>query len=237
MNIALSLKLRRFVEERVREGLNKNASGVVSDALRGMIEKDRMRHGIASGLSSWSTGPAGRGMPGIGAGSDIEALVFTVLMQATKDQDKDLELIMAEVKAETAAKQALRAIVNRVARDVAANAGQMDGKPRLNLKAGMGGLNGYMCCQMPVPDIQSATGVAYYATNLVPGGAPLTDLAQLKAILADLQGNLDSMNEMSEMTSMRLQMAVDRRSRLILTLSNIMKKISDTQAAVVQNLK
>ena len=53
----------------------------------------------------------------------------------------------------------------------------------------------------------------------------------------DTGRNLDSMNEMSEMTSMRLQMAMDRRSKFISTLSNIMKKISDTQGALVQNLK
>jgi hypothetical protein len=36
------------------------------------------------------------------------------------------------------------------------------------------------------------------------------------------------MNELSEMTSLRLQMMMDRRSKFISTLSNIMKKISTT---------
>lgn len=49
--------------------------------------------------------------------------------------------------------------------------------------------------------------------------------------------NLDAMNEMSETTSMRLQMTMDRRSKFISTLSNIMKKISTTQDTLVQNLK
>jgi hypothetical protein len=48
---------------------------------------------------------------------------------------------------------------------------------------------------------------------------------------------LDSMNEMSKMTSLRLQMMLDRRSRFMSTLSNIMKKLSDTQNSLVQNLK
>jgi hypothetical protein len=39
------------------------------------------------------------------------------------------------------------------------------------------------------------------------------------------------------MTSMRLQMTMDRRSKFISTLSNIMKKISTTQDTLVQNLK
>jgi hypothetical protein len=50
-------------------------------------------------------------------------------------------------------------------------------------------------------------------------------------------GGLDGMNEMSEMTSLRLQMTMDRRSKFISTLSNIMKKISSTQDTLVQNIK
>jgi len=48
---------------------------------------------------------------------------------------------------------------------------------------------------------------------------------------------LDSMNEMSERISLRLQMAMDRRSKFISTLSQMMKKISTTQDILVQNLK
>jgi hypothetical protein len=48
---------------------------------------------------------------------------------------------------------------------------------------------------------------------------------------------LDGMNEMSEMTSLRLQMTMDRRSKFISTLSQMMKKISTTQDTLVQNMK
>jgi hypothetical protein len=50
-------------------------------------------------------------------------------------------------------------------------------------------------------------------------------------------GTLDGMNEMSDMTSLRLQMTMDRRSQFISTLSNIMKKIGTTQGTIIQNLK
>ena len=48
---------------------------------------------------------------------------------------------------------------------------------------------------------------------------------------------LDSLSEMSEMTSLRLQMAMDRRSKFVVSLSNILKKIADSDNAIVQNLK
>ena len=65
----------------------------------------------------------------------------------------------------------------------------------------------------------------------------LEELAQLLVAQDDLNKKLDSMNEMSETTSLRLQMMMDRRSKLISTLSNLLKKISTTQDTIVQNLK
>ena len=62
-------------------------------------------------------------------------------------------------------------------------------------------------------------------------------LEMLISVQRDLQGLLDLENEMSEMTSMRLQMSMDRRSKFVEALSNIMKKIDSTQETIVQNLK
>ena len=237
MNVSLTPQLGRFVQKKVDEGHFKNASDVVIGALRGLMERDRMRRRIASGLSPWLSGPGGRGINDMGADSGIQSLVFTVLAQAVRDADKDLELIMAEVKAMTAAKQALRSIVNKVGRDVAANAGQTDGSPPLDVSGGMGSTAAYNPFQMPVADPQSSGGLVYVSVNLVGGTAPVATICQLKAILQTLQDDLDSKNEMSEMTSIRLQMAIDRRSKLIATLSNIMKSFSEAEEAVVQNKK
>jgi len=63
------------------------------------------------------------------------------------------------------------------------------------------------------------------------------DIGDLRAVQDDLKGKLDEMNGMSEMTSLRLQMMMDRRSKFIETLSNIMKSMSTTQETLVQNLK
>lgn len=47
----------------------------------------------------------------------------------------------------------------------------------------------------------------------------------------------DSTNDMSEMDSLQLQMMMDRRSKFVAALNNIMKKIDDTQDTIIQNLK
>jgi hypothetical protein len=52
-----------------------------------------------------------------------------------------------------------------------------------------------------------------------------------------LKAELDSMSEIGESDSLRLQIMLDRRAKLIQTLSNMLKKISETQDQIVSNLK
>lgn len=55
--------------------------------------------------------------------------------------------------------------------------------------------------------------------------------------LETMQGRLDSLSELGEEESLRLQVAMDRLSKMMSTLSNILKKSSDVANAIVQNLK
>ncbi len=63
------------------------------------------------------------------------------------------------------------------------------------------------------------------------------DIASLDAQIDAIKNDIDSMSEMGEMESLRLQMAMDRMSKMSSTLSNVLKKISDTQNTITQNLK
>ena len=45
------------------------------------------------------------------------------------------------------------------------------------------------------------------------------------------------MSEMGEMESLRLQMAMDRLSKFMSTLSNMLKMKSDTESSIVQNIR
>ncbi|HEX8031447.1 MAG TPA: hypothetical protein VF491_23420 [Vicinamibacterales bacterium] len=62
-------------------------------------------------------------------------------------------------------------------------------------------------------------------------------LDQLAADLAALTSKKDLKSELGEMESLRLQMAMDRMSKMTSMLSNVMKKISDTAQSITQNLK
>lgn len=55
--------------------------------------------------------------------------------------------------------------------------------------------------------------------------------------IEDIKKQRDSLSEMGEMESLRLQMAMDRMSKLMSTLSSVLKKISETSETITQNIK
>jgi chromosome segregation ATPase len=61
--------------------------------------------------------------------------------------------------------------------------------------------------------------------------------AELDQAIDEVKAELDSLSELGETESLRLQMAMDRMSKLMSTLSNILKKISETSGQITQNLK
>src|SRR5437762_14027760 len=88
----------------------------------------------------------------------------------------------------------------------------------------------------PVP-----SNVRYVPLRQLPLIFPnMTDdqLAEVAAfIISKTRDKLDSLSEMGKMESLRLQMAMDRKSKMMATLSNLLKKMSDTSSSITQNIK
>jgi hypothetical protein len=61
--------------------------------------------------------------------------------------------------------------------------------------------------------------------------------AEIDTQIAQMKGQLDAMSDLSETTQLRLQMAMDRLSKAMSMLSNMLKKISETQDQIIRNLK
>ena len=57
------------------------------------------------------------------------------------------------------------------------------------------------------------------------------------AVIDSVKNDLDSLSELSGTERLRLQMAMDRLSKIMTTLSNILKNMDDTANSIVQNLK
>jgi hypothetical protein len=62
-------------------------------------------------------------------------------------------------------------------------------------------------------------------------------VAEADQALDTIKGRLDSLSEMGEEESLRLQMAMDRVSKAMSTLSNLLKRASDTDQQIIQNMK
>ena len=64
-----------------------------------------------------------------------------------------------------------------------------------------------------------------------------SDLNELNGAQAALRAELGTISDMSETESLRLQMTMDRLSKLMSTLSNVLKQSADTQKTIIQNTK
>jgi len=213
MEVTLTAQLTKFVDQKVKDGRYENAGEVIREALRRFEAREAV--------------------PGSMSGEDVEALAFLTLMEAAKSAQEDVRAVMASVKAINAAKRAMRDLLSKIARDVAANAGKRGDAP-LDFSRGLGSEANYHKVPWPTPDADANGGVSYHDTDLSPGSM---NKADLDAAVDRAKGDLDSMSEMGEMESLRLQMAMDRMSKMMSTLSNLLKKISDTSNSIVQNLK
>lgn len=188
----------------------------------------RIRSRFATSLSTAkpSTGQKSASAQ-IPADADVEALAFVVLMQAANDSEQDLQNIMKEVQAMTAAKQQLRNLVDRV-KSEAATASQATAKQPCRTAV----------CQSLPGELKQLSAISAQSKHPVRLSVPenLT-YGQLQPIVKQLDQDLNAMNDMSQQQQLELQMAMDRRSKLEQTLSNIMKKQQDTASSIVSNLK
>jgi len=71
----------------------------------------------------------------------------------------------------------------------------------------------------------------------LPENQQLVSLFWILTRMDSIKNDLDSLSEMGEMESLRLQMAMDRMSKMMTMLSNLLKKASDSASTITQNLK
>jgi Arc/MetJ-type ribon-helix-helix transcriptional regulator len=220
MNVALSPGLQRFVDEQVKVGRYLDGGEVVRQAVRLMEARSVIAGGIHLGAHD---------------DGDIMANAFSVMMEAAKSAREDLKSIMAGVKAINNAKQAVREVELKVKRDRAANWPCIHEDCVLDFSRGMGSERAYHRTRLPHLDPDAPGGVRLVATDLWPG--KITRVDDLRLVEDELQTKLDNLSEMGEMESLRLQMVMERVSKFEQMISNMMKKWSEIQAAVIANMK
>ena len=75
--------------------------------------------------------------------------------------------------------------------------------------------------------------IAEFERQLNSAGSQLSEAQALQ----QQASQLDSTSDMSQEQQLKMQMAMDRYSKMMTTLSNILKKMSDTQSSITQNMK
>jgi len=227
MDITLAPKLEKFIEQSVKGGYYSSADEVIREGLHLVMARSLLGQGLPVGqiVSRLSTGTA------ISSSDVIPTLLLSV-----SDAQQDLADARDEMRALLRAKAHLRQIQSHVTKDIAVNLGRLHSTQR-KISNRLDIDPEFYTRPRKLPDVSTGRYVEVEGRLFAGKPEDLVDVDQLSSIIDDLESRLDGMNEMSEMTSLRLQMTMDRRSKFIEALSNIMKKVGATQDAMVQNLK
>lgn len=150
--------------------------------------------------------------------ADSEALAQQVLRESSKQTSEDLRETMAEVKRQNRKKELLRQNAGSVRDQQGKQRGQA-----ATLQQGNHGTQGILIGMRPADHAPAPHGQA--------------SLGDVQKQADTLQNQKDSQSEVGQDPGLHIQELTDRRQKAQRILSNTLKKQSDTQSGVVQNMK
>jgi hypothetical protein len=171
------------------------------------------------------------------ANGDIETLIQIVMLATAKDAEEDLRQVIEEMKAAAQVRRRLRdAIANlRTQHEAVAE--------KIRDEYANRDRRGDRCHHLDI-DLAARLLITIALRQSDSEMQTLADEIALtrehirrSAVTDEPQAKLDVLNELAEMEQMRLQIFLERRSKMLEWVSNIMKKTADTSAAIAQNLK
>jgi hypothetical protein len=166
-------------------------------------------------------------MPALPKDVDVDSLAAIVMMEAAKDQEQELRDLLDEVQKQNATRRQLSQMMDQLSQDASSSKTNM--------------VNGV--CTTP-----RCQALAEALQRLPVTMPPITKAAQLAAtgdltnvklqqILGQMKMAKDSMDLLSQEQQARLQAYKERKSKMEETLANLLKKISDTNSAIIGNMK
>jgi uncharacterized protein YhaN len=173
-------------------------------------------------LSSLSAG-AGASTPGVNLSAvDIETLAQLVMAQCAKESEADLAAMLSDMQKRQKQKAELRELA-----------------AELRKERGNSPANDTPCVS---PSCRALERRLWTLAAQLPAKArfsiqPIAKMGDLNGVDDKLETSQASLDEMTEETSMRLQQAMDRRDKFIATLSNLLKKSTETSDGIIANLK
>lgn len=171
-------------------------------------------------------------LPARPSGMDVNEAAFIVMMMSTKDMDDDIRLIMAEIKAMTAAKQKMRDLIKElnewISEEMKNSVGededidldevsqQRDDLSRIKINQEIGITSNYKVKYFKTPVIKRIPNMKKMPLN------------QLKRKQKQMDEDLKTLIEMDEALRLKLRLLSERQTKLIQIISNLSKKISRT---------
>lgn len=168
---------------------------------------------------------------------DIDALVALIMFELWQSEEETLGELLAEMHRMNESKQRQRERIKSLEKKKRESEPKPSGSSRRGSSVRRLKPNPRLGTKVDDTPKEHAETQKPSSISRTPSPPPPDTLEMSIDELEELKGKLDSLNEMSEMTSLRLQMSMDRRSKFISTLSQIMKKMSTTQDTLIQNIK
>ena len=165
--------------------------------------------------------------------ADVASMAFIVVEEAARSAREDLAAIMASVRGIDEQKRAWREAVDALNSAGARAAEHLSTVDRLTVEASRAvgeALDGY-------GESFSETALEQLDSWAVHSRLESERLQQQLQDAGFVAERLDTLTERSELESLRLQQVMDRRSKLIATLSGILTKEAEAARAITENLK
>jgi uncharacterized protein YhaN len=153
---------------------------------------------------------------------DIETLAQLVMAQCAKESEADLTAMLTDMQKRQKQKAELR---------------ELEGE--LRKERGNSPANDTPCAS---PSCRALERRLWTLAAQLPAKArfsiqPIAKMGDLNGVEDKLEASQASLDEMTEEASMRLQQAMERRDKFIATLSNLLKKSTETSDGIIANLK
>jgi len=172
---------------------------------------------------------------------DVSKAAFLVMMEATRDMDDDIRMIMAEIKKMTKAKQKIRDLIKDLNQWISkemskhiTSAEDINNQPvspsNTGHKSRMFKARKLFTPKYKVPYYKAPPMKPIPHLNRLP-------VKQLRQLLKVKNQELKYLEKLFEAISLRLKLLMDRRAKLIQILANCHKKILASQDQLIDNLK
>lgn len=154
---------------------------------------------------------------------EVEALVMLAMIESVNNNARDIGRLMCEIECINNAKQQLYEAQKPIGQNKSMSTRKFD-----SLKL------------LIDPNYKSFTYIVVKGSTVTKGYPPANStisLEEIHQLQSNIQERLAAINELDEPKKQQLQKEIDKRTIMLETISNLMKKIKDTQDSIIQHLK